>query len=206
MITTEYYFPTIIFSEEIDTRIVDNDTIRDLIYAQRENDPDGLARSNFKGLGGWHSKNDLHLLEDFHPVTDAVHSLANHITEKLGYEPSKRLRIESMWAIINPPGSLNKSHIHPHSLWSGVYYVQTPGECGNIEFTDPRTEHVMNEPAYRTDQQRPKPCWNKVRYAPSPRKLLLFPSWLYHSTQPNMSEAEGRIGDRIIISFNLSQV
>jgi uncharacterized protein (TIGR02466 family) len=63
----------------------------------------------------------------------------------------------------------------------------------------------MNEPAYRTDQQRSKACWNKVRYAPAPGKLLLFPSWLYHSTQPNMSESEGRSGDRIIISFNLSQ-
>lgn len=205
MPVAEYFFPTAIFSEQLDGEVINNAEVLNAIYELHARDPKGIVRSNHESLGGWHSANNLHLNEAFRPVVDAVHTLAEHVSLTLGYDPELSLCIQSMWSIINPPGSLNKSHIHPHSLWSGVYYVQTPDNCGNIEFTDPRTEHVMNEPAYRTDQQRPKPCWNKVRYAPSAGKLLLFPSWLYHSTQPNLSESQGCSGDRIIISFNLSQ-
>jgi hypothetical protein len=36
--------------------------------------------------------------------------------------------------------------------------------------------------------------------------MLIFPSWLYHSVQPNMADRDKGNGDRVIISFNLSRV
>ena len=35
--------------------------------------------------------------------------------------------------------------------------------------------------------------------------MILFPGWLMHEVEPNMSELEGPAGDRISVSFNLFQ-
>ena len=35
--------------------------------------------------------------------------------------------------------------------------------------------------------------------------MLLFPSWLYHSVHPNLAEDSDGGGERIVVSFNLSQ-
>ena len=74
-----------------------------------------------------------------------------------------------MWSIINPPGSANRAHIHPGCTWSGVYYIQAPEGCGNIEFIDPRTENLMHQPRYVPNKKRPKHCWTKVNLTPEAR-------------------------------------
>ncbi len=110
-----------------------------------------------------------------------------------------------MWSIVNGPGSVNKAHIHPGSLWSGVYYIQTPQSSGDIEFTDPRTVNIMHQPTLEPNKRRPAESWTKVRFTPKAGRMLLFPSWLYHSVGPNLSSQPGDQSDRVIISFNLSQ-
>ncbi len=37
-----------------------NAYLLDLVYSERDKDQEGIQRSNFKGLGGWHSHNFLH--------------------------------------------------------------------------------------------------------------------------------------------------
>jgi len=202
----ELYFPTMVFNIACSGHAALNDYLLSLIYAERERDQKGIERSNFRKLGGWHSHNNLHRDEAYKPLTDRVHQAGRRISSQLGYQPSKRLQIGTMWSIINPPGSSNKSHIHPGSHWSGVYYVQAPKNAGDIEFTDPRTSHVMNQPSFEPNKQRSKENWTKVRFTPKAGKMLLFPSWLYHGVDPNMSNETDADGERIIISFNLSQV
>ena len=63
----------------------------------------------------------------------------------------------------------------------------------------------MNQPTYVPNQRRPKDCWTKVNFTPTPGKMIIFPSWLYHAVNPNMSTEEGDAANRIIISFNLNQ-
>ena len=97
------------------------------------------------------------------------------------------------------------SHIHPDCLWSGVYYVKTPANCGVIEFTDPRTPNLMRKGVFDPKKKRLRECWSSVKYNPVAGKMLVFPAWLYHAVMPNMSTADGTDVDRVIISFNLSQ-
>ncbi len=202
----ELYFPTIVFNIAVSGKEALNDYLLELIYAERERDQKGIERSNFRKLGSWHSHNNLHLEEAYKPLSDRVHQAGRRISRQLGYHPDKHLQIGTMWSIINAPGSSNKSHIHPGSHWSGVYYVHTPESAGDIEFTDPRTSHVMNQPSFEPRKQRSKENWTKVRFTPKAGKMLIFPSWLYHSVDPNMSDKTGKDGERAIISFNLSQV
>ena len=200
------YFPTMVYSCLLHDAEDMNREILAAIYNERSRDGEGIERSNFKSLGGWHSQNNLHKDKAFKRLTDRVNRLANGIGRDLGYSESHHLRITTMWSISNPPGSSNRAHVHPGALWSGVYYVQAPEGAGKIEFIEPRTMHLMNQPVYKPKTRRRRECWTKVKVTPVAGKALFFPSWLYHSVEPNLAEGEGSEAERIIISFNINQV
>ena len=202
----ELYFPTTVFSVSCSGYKQLNSQLLSLIYAERERDQQGIQRSNFRELGGWHSHNNLHQINAYNPLTERVLQAGKRMSSQLGYHPSKELKIGTMWSIINAPGSSNKSHIHPDCHWSGVYYVQVPDSGGDIEFTDPRTSHIMNQPSFDPKSKRSKDNWTKVRFTPKAGTMIIFPSWLYHSVEPNMSNKTGKEGERVIISFNIPQV
>jgi len=201
----ESYFPTTIFRFSVAPEVVDNDHILDLVYAARKEDQEGIERSNFKSLGGWHSHNNLHKDTEYASLVTAIDDAGALMSSELGYAENKKISIGTMWSIINPPGGANRAHIHPDCIWSGVYYVQAPKDCGQIEFTDPRTQNLMIQPKFRPSSRRPRHCWTKVRFDPKPGKMLIFPSWLYHGVMPNVTKAAGDAANRVIISFNLNQ-
>jgi uncharacterized protein (TIGR02466 family) len=207
-VTENKYFPTQVFSFQIPDAAATalNDRLLALIRSERDRDQMGIERSNFRALGGWHSHNNLHLDPTWSALTQLVETVGDSISGANGYDPAYRLKIGTMWSIINAPGSFNNAHVHPGCLWSGVYYVQTPKGCGNIEFTDPRTAAIMAAPHYIRDKRKPQSNWSKVVFEPVAGKLLVFPSWLYHAVTPNLSTAKGEVAERIIVSFNLSQV
>lgn len=107
------------------------------------------------------------------------------------------IQIDEMWININPRGSCNSRHHHnPFSgkSLSGVFYVQVPGNSGDIVFYDPRGI-VKDAPDmryfYGTD--------TNLKFSPADNTLIIFPAWLDHSVEKNMSNK-----DRISISFNIS--
>lgn len=201
----ELFFPTMVFSIICSEHEALNEYLLALIYEERERDPEGIERSNFRALGGWHSRSNLHKDVAYQPLTDRIKQAGQRIAEKLVYDQRKYLKIGTMWSIINQPGSTNKAHIHPQSHWSGVYYVHAPEYSGEIEFIDPRTSNVMNQPSFQPGQKRLRESWTKVSYTPRAGKMLIFPSWLYHGVEPNLSDKTDRAGDRVIVSFNLTQ-
>jgi uncharacterized protein (TIGR02466 family) len=200
------YFPTMVFQIDVDGAEALNQQLLDTIYKEQERDLQGISRSNYRELGGWHSHNDLHKSPNYADLVGHIKSATDRMSEHLGYAKSHTIKIGTMWSIINPPGSSNRAHVHPGCLWSGVYYIQAPEGAGNIEFVEPRTAHLMNQPKYQPNSKRKKECWTKVRFTPTPGRMLIFPSWLYHAVEPNTSKEAGNKGNRIIISFNLNQV
>lgn len=199
------HFPTLIFQNDIAHSHDLNKTLLDLIYAERES---GVShnKSNTAELGSWHSATNLHKNPDYAAILAEITGTLARISDELCYSKDHALKVTSMWSIINPPGNGNRAHCHPNSLWSGVYYVQAPENAGNIEFIDPRTALVMNQPKYETKKKRPRECWTKANFKPIPGRMIIFPAWLYHGVASNVSKEVGRAGDRIIISFNVNQV
>ncbi|WP_299752339.1 TIGR02466 family protein [uncultured Tateyamaria sp.] len=201
----QMYFPTLIYRIECSDSANLNPYLLNLIRSERQQDSDGIVRSNYRGLGGWHSHNHLYKDPAYAPLTDRIAQAGRRISDNLGYDQNYGLTIGTMWSITNPPGSANKVHIHPGSHWSGVYYIQAPEGCGNIEFTDPRTAHVMNLPSFPKGQKRSRENWTKVNFTPRAGVMLIFPSWLYHGVDPNLTTATGADAERVIISFNMAQ-
>ncbi len=200
------YFPTLVFSSKLHDAESMNKEILDAIIEERKKDSKGIERSNFRSLGGWHSHNHLQKDPKFKRLTDRLHMMLAGVSDNLGYDKSRELKITTMWSITNPPLSSNRAHVHPGALWSGVYYVQAPEGAGQIEFTDPRTVTIMNSASFIPKQRRQVECWTKVKVKPVAGKMLFFPSWLYHSVEPNLAQGDGLESERIIISFNINQV
>lgn len=200
------YFPTLVFKFDVPDAPELNDYLLPRIYAARDADKHGVVKSNYRGLGGWHSREQLHKEPDFERLVRHVDAAGDWMSRELQYKSSFALRIGTMWSIINGPGAANLAHVHPGCLWSGVYYVRAPEKCGKISFIDPRTAHIMRKPVYESDKRTPKKCWTKVSFTPVAGRMLIFPSWLYHAVDPNMADTTQGSGDRVIISFNLSQV
>jgi uncharacterized protein (TIGR02466 family) len=202
------YFPTLVFRIDLPDAEALNERLMALISEVKKADGDGIEKSNSRYLGGWHSRGLLHKLPGFELIVGYIHNAGERISGDLRYDETLALRISSMWTIVNPPGAFNLAHVHPGCLWSGVYYVKTPDACGKISFTDPRTANVMSKPKYTPKHRVPRMCWSKVSFEPVAGRMLVFPSWLYHAVEPNRAtptDGSGLKGDRVIISFNLSQ-
>ena len=201
----ELYFPTHIYFRDFQDGAELNARIAPAILAWRDEHADGIVRSNARRAGSWHSALDMNKRPEFDELTQRIQLTATEIFRDAGYDPATTPRIDNMWANINPPGGYNRSHIHPNSLWSGVYYVQSTDESGQIVFIDPRTEHLMTNARYDPSTQRDRAHWTEVFFKPLVGRLILFPSWLYHEVEANKAEGEGPEADRISVSFNIYQ-
>ena len=153
----------------------------------------GLERTNIKG---WHSKDNMHLKEQFKPLVDDLYQAQKMIYEEENYlsEPV----LGNMWANVNPLDAFNMPHMHPNSLWSGVYYIKTPENCGNLKIEDPKFAGLMTMPNRKEPQ--PRHCARVVSYNPIAGRLIMFPSYLMHFVEPNKSN-----DIRISVSFNFLQ-
>ena len=47
--------------------------------------------------------------------------------------------------------------------------------------------------------------WKEVYFEPVAGRMLIFPAWLSHEVQPNLTKLKGRAADRISIAFNYIQ-
>jgi uncharacterized protein (TIGR02466 family) len=202
----ELYFPTLIYFQDLPDSRELNQAVKSHVYALRASDREGIVRSNVKRVGAWHSQLDLHQREEYRLLTDRILAAAQRICDDLGYDPAYELVFDNMWANINPRYGYNRNHIHPNVLWSGVYYVQAPPDSGRIFFTDPRAQALVAPPRYAPNVQRKPEAWSEVYFEPIESRLILFPAWLTHEVEPNLSEGDGPAGDRISLSFNLRQM
>ena len=101
---------------------------------------------------------------------------------------------------INYNKDYNVSHNHfgNNNKFSGVYYVKAPKNCGHIVL-----EHPANLVELSWAEKVPKGQHNEYTgsiwtYNPLPGKLLIFPSWLDHRVEPNLSKSP-----RVSFSFNI---
>jgi len=106
-----------------------------------------------------------------------------------------RLKLDSLWVNILKPGAAHSGHIHPHSVISGTYYVDTPTGASALRLEDPRLPLMMAAPPRRADA--PEELRPFVYLQPQAGTVLMWESWLRHEVPANRARSE-----RISISFN----
>ena len=184
------YFPTIIYAKDVnlDNRLFEREV---LSWADKDK---GVKRTN---MNGWHSTTDMHKIPVFKSLVDELFKMQMEIFQEewLDSEPF----LGNMWANINPPGGYNAPHIHPNSLFSGVYYIKAPKNSGKLACNDPRPGVQLNMPV-RKKGQPPKELWREVHLEPVEGRIIIFPFYLWHGVSSNESN-----DIRISVSFNFIQ-
>ena len=186
----EYFFPTIIYVKDLPNANELNPYLEKHI-AEWSNQDKGVSKTN---VNGWHSQTDMNHKKEYEPLTKELFQMLSEIIqeEHLDTEP----KLGNMWANINPPGGYNNSHIHPNSLFSGVYYVKASPNSGRLGLMDPRPGVQQVMPA-RKPGKLPRELWRDTYYDPVPGRLIMFPAWMWHKVEPNKTNDV-----RISVSFN----
>jgi uncharacterized protein (TIGR02466 family) len=143
---------------------------------------------------GWQSDRTLHQLEEFRDLISCVNNAAKSVLRflRIGYDA---FEITGCWANVLAKGAAHRAHSHPNNFLSGVYYVQTHPGTDTINFHDPRNQtSIIRPPVVELTGENTDQVVVRVKNG----TLLIFPSYLLHSVDANMSEEE-----RISISFNI---
>jgi len=186
----EEFFPTSVYGKDIQ---LDNNKLAQDIINWSNQDP-GVKKTNVKG---WHSQTDMQTKPEYRPLADELMTMCKEIfkEEWLDREPV----LGNMWANINQPGGYNRPHIHPNSLFSGVYYIKTPPNCGKLICNDPRPG-IQTVMPVRIKGKPPKHLWRECHLDVKEGRIIIFPAWLWHCVEPNESN-----DIRISVSFNFIQ-
>ena len=188
------FFPTPVWTLQLDEYQSINEQMYKFIKITQSKDQQGISKSNIKG---WHSKDfNMQENEPKNFIKFILPAIEQVITDMNWEKQKQSININSMWAIINTKGAANYQHQHSNSTISGAYYVRAPKNSGDIIFYDPRPA-----PAYTYPIAVNPNLLNAQVNGISPKEgaLVLFPSYLDHSVNENLSNEE-----RIVISFNIT--
>jgi len=168
----------------------------DECYRLKETDPSGVNKSN---QGGWQSQ-DICNLDNFQKCFTAINGRLQGILDQFLIKDIYVAGIAQCWININPTNSYNSIHSHPRSFLSGVFYIQgNDSDQGCIVFEDSQGSGIREQ--YLFDDMfcgRNGLNTTQTRYPPITGNLIIFPSWLRHQVDQNLSQE-----DRISISFNI---
>ena len=183
-------FPTCIHEYVFDQ--FNTDELKKFCYEQKDKNPEGQFKSN---RGGWHSP--------FYDFTDD-NIITETLAEGLGksvftsLHPNLVFNI-SYWIMINPPNSYNTSHTHPDAHLSGVMWIQTPQNSGDLRFNNPSEFSGFAEcNSYIKEVQDSTAFYTTYDFYPTVGKILTFPASLRHEVKVNESNE-----DRIAVSYNI---
>ena len=190
MLIKEQFFPTTVYGKDLQ---LDNNTLAQHIIQWSQQDQ-GVKKTN---MNGWHSTTDMHTKLEYKVLVDELYKMQHEIFQEEWLD--RKPMLGNMWANINYSGGYNRPHVHPNCLFSGVYYVKTQPQCGELVVNDPRPGIQTMMPV-RKSGQPPKHLWREAHIEPIQGRLIMFPAWLWHCVEPNQSNDM-----RISVSFNFVQ-
>lgn len=165
-----------------------------------EDDEAGKAWSAEHGYKGYTSYASLDDLPSRDPTVGQLKRIldkhAHAFSEALHLDLGrKRLKLDSIWINVLEPGGIHTGHIHPMSVLSGTYYVETPPGASSYKLEDPRQPMMMAAPPRRQDAPEEEQSFIYVQ--PKAGDVLLWESYLRHEVGVHRGKRP-----RISISFN----
>lgn len=183
MSNSNYNDPHNIFSVPIWGYILKQETYHAKDYIdyvlELEDSEESQTKSNF---GGYQSRDNLNKDPIFQELVETLTVTATNSLKR-------KMVLTEMWANVNRYKDHNGAHVHGGYI-SGVFYLQTEKKCGNLVLCNPNVRSDMSK--FRSDNYIIEPIQSAC---------ILFPSWLEHYVEPNLTEIP-----RISLSFNFEVV
>lgn len=191
------FFPTPIFEKEDAMPEDFNQKLEKTIieYSKTNEEAKNWSQKFYgKGFTTYGSDTKLHQKEAiFKELSEGLIPTVKEFLASVKAVEPKTIECVDMWCTINKPLSLHPRHIHPFSACSGTYYVNAEPDRGNISIHDPYDNRSMG---IMFEENSPL-AYDTYSVNVKSRKTVMFPGWVAHSVNQNLSEK-----DRIGVSFN----
>ncbi len=200
-------FPTFVYYSPLQEKAkmaALNKDLKQEAYKIAEIDEEGQLWSQKNYKGGYTSYGSMAQLHQFSSTfADLEKAINKHVYKfvkhlEMDINP-KELKMSSCWVNIMPTSVHHTMHLHPLSVISGTYYLQTPKNSSAIKFEDPRMDSFMASPPRKHNAKVHNQRYHAIE--PQEGNLVLFESWLRHEVPANDAAKE-----RISISFNYDWV
>ena len=178
----QYIFPQSILYEYLKSPELENE-----IRNEISNFKTGVVKSNVGGFQTPNIKNKL-ICETI------IRKSFELISTNYKFKTKTNIVLDNMWININKKNDFNTPHTHPHSNFSGVYYLDVPEKKGELIFMENDKRSMNNLESFLHSDE----FWSEFQIKPKKDMILLFPSSLVHMVRPHYED-----GDRISLSFNI---
>lgn len=151
----------------------------------------------FSNMGGWQSL-DVSEDEELKEFKNIINTKLIEIAKYNNIKSNFNLSMTNVWININSKHNYNTNHVHYNSFYSGVFYIKVPKNSGRINFKTGSQFHKCFMTHYKkfVDSYNTSTAQTWT-YDSRSNMLLLFPSWIEHDVDQNLSDF-----DRISIAFN----
>jgi uncharacterized protein (TIGR02466 family) len=153
---------------------------------------DELYEKNTRVNTLYFTEPNLHKQELFRPFTEFAHDSITKVFEELNFVPS--FNITGMWATKHRKNGFHHRHQHYNSFIAGVYYLDGVNAAGTTFYSPYKQSSIMPAKKVKNVSKIENFYTNKFEEG----TLVIFPSWLEHSTLNNSEEHT-----RTILSFNV---
>ena len=136
-------------------------------------------------------------IEKFHceNLKNRIYEAVVEYVNRIGWHGERNFVIRNSWINITEQDTAHGTHCHPGYTISGVYYYRVNEEQGTLSFNNP------NPLTFSCNFPQGAVCPQTVDIVPDDGDIILFPSWLVHSTRKNKSTES-----RISIAFNIDYI
>ncbi len=188
-------FPLSIHEIKVRNFKIIKEDVTSYIHSERKRDKKGVVKSNKRG---WQSQPILpgepNILID-----TVLKEVVDYFSIEKIFKENVGLKITNLWINVNPKGAYNKYHTHPDSHLSGVWWIKTPKNCGELWFSNHQAfDRYAELESYSEGFKESTSTYLDYYLEPQEGGMVVFPSFLTHHVAENESNQE-----RISVSFNI---
>ena len=130
--------------------------------------------------------NNIRILENYPILKNLLLNKFYQFIKESNLNYKNKFFITTSWIAKLEKNQRSQIHLHKNSFYSGIYYFEDEynSNCGNLFLYNPLTQlsdFDLNPPNFNDFN-----CSSFEIY-PSPRRLILFPSYIQHQIQQNTS-------------------
>lgn len=185
------YFPSLVHQGQLSRAVTLNRELKREIQILSKIDAAGRRWSakNYKGsYSSYSSISNLHETSpNFAELAKRLEPHVRRLVSKLEWDlMGRRISMTTCWANQMRKGTHHTLHLHPHSVISGVYFVECPSGSSPFKIEDPRMGLLMASPPRKSNCRTKNR--NYVEFHPKSGQFLLFESWLKHEVPPHWEQ------------------
>lgn len=133
-----------------------------------------------------------HTWDEFESFRNWIGDRVDFVWNSFNFLPKNRTVLQS-WINVHDQTGVTREHYHNGSDLVVTSYLNLPKDSGYIEFRDPLEYHKAGTPYVQELQ-----LWKPVEAVTN--DVLIFPGWLVHRTQPNLTNQK-----RVVMTWNIGR-